>query len=50
MTLAGIRVTSIAGALTSVIGLALLARVPADGHLLTDIIVPTVIVGLGAGS
>jgi MFS family permease len=28
---------------------ALLARIPADGHLLTDIIVPTVAVGLGGG-
>jgi len=27
----------------------LLARIPADGHLLTDIILPTVVVGLGGG-
>jgi len=49
VTLAGIRWTTIAGALTSVIGFALLARIPADGHLLTDIIGPTVAVGLGGG-
>jgi MFS family permease len=49
VSLAGIRWTTIAGALTSVIGFALLARIPADGHLLTDIIVPTVAVGLGGG-
>ena len=41
--------TSIAGSAVSLAGLALLARVPADGHLLTDVILPTVIVGLGAG-
>jgi predicted MFS family arabinose efflux permease len=49
VSLAGIRWTTIAGALTSVIGFALLARIPADGRLLTDVIVPTVVVGLGAG-
>jgi EmrB/QacA subfamily drug resistance transporter len=49
VSLAGIRLTTIAGALTSVIGFALLAFVPADGRLLTDIIVPTVVVGLGGG-
>jgi EmrB/QacA subfamily drug resistance transporter len=49
VSLAGIRWTTIAGALTSVIGFALLARVPADGQLLTDVIVPTVAVGLGGG-
>ena len=49
VSLAGIRLTTIAGALTSVIGFALLARIPADGQLLTDIIVPTVAVGLGGG-
>jgi EmrB/QacA subfamily drug resistance transporter len=49
VTLAGIRWTTIAGALTSVIGFALLARIPAGGQLLTDIIVPTVAVGLGGG-
>ena len=49
VSLAGIRWTTIAGALTSIIGFALLARIPADGQLLTDVIVPTVVVGLGAG-
>jgi MFS family permease len=49
VSLLGIRLTTIAGALTSVIGFALLARIPADGHLLTDIIAPTVVVGLGGG-
>ncbi len=49
VALAGIRWTTIAGALTSVIGFALLARIPADGRLLTDVIVPTVVVGLGGG-
>ena len=48
--LLGIRVTSIAGSVVSLAGLLLLARVPVGGHLLTDIIVPTVIVGLGAGA
>jgi len=49
IVLAGIRLTSIAGSLVLFAGLALLARVPASGQLLTDIIVPTVILGLGAG-
>jgi predicted MFS family arabinose efflux permease len=49
VSLVGIRWTTIAGALTSVVGFALLARVPADGQLLTDVIVPTVVVGLGGG-
>jgi EmrB/QacA subfamily drug resistance transporter len=49
VSLAGIRWTTIAGALTSIIGFALLARIPADGQLLTDVIVPTVVVGLGGG-
>ena len=49
VTLAGIRWTTIAGALTSVIGFALLARIPAGGQLLSDVIGPTVAVGLGGG-
>lgn len=49
VTLVGIRWTTIAGALTSAAGFALLARIPADGRLLTDVIVPTVVVGLGGG-
>jgi EmrB/QacA subfamily drug resistance transporter len=50
VSLAGIRVTSILGSAVSLAGLVLLARVPPGGHLLTDIILPTVIVGLGAGA
>ncbi|MGZ4434724.1 MAG: MFS transporter [Trebonia sp.] len=50
VSLAGIRVTSILGSAVSLAGLVLLARVPVSGHLLTDIILPTVIVGLGAGA
>src|SRR5580693_8968561 len=50
VSLAGIRVTSILGSAVSLAGLLLLARVPVAGHLLTDIILPTVIVGLGAGA
>ena len=49
VTLAGIRLTSVAGSAISIAGLFLLARVPATGQLLTDIIVPTVVVGFGAG-
>ena len=49
VSLVGIRLTTIAGALTSVAGFALLARIPADGRLLADVIVPTVVVGLGGG-
>jgi EmrB/QacA subfamily drug resistance transporter len=50
VSLAGIRVTSILGSAVSLAGLVLLARVPVSGHLLTDIVLPTVIVGLGAGA
>jgi EmrB/QacA subfamily drug resistance transporter len=46
---AGIRAVTAAGALISAAGLVLLARTPAEGQLLTDIVVPTVIVGLGGG-
>jgi predicted MFS family arabinose efflux permease len=49
VSLAGIRWTTITGALAALTGFVLLARVPADGHLLTDIILPTVVVGLGGG-
>jgi EmrB/QacA subfamily drug resistance transporter len=49
LRLAGVRVTSVAGSAVSLAGLVLLARVPAAGHLVTDIIVPMVLVGLGAG-
>jgi EmrB/QacA subfamily drug resistance transporter len=50
VSLLGIRVTSIAGSVVSLGGLVLLARVPVGGHLLSDIILPTVTVGLGAGA
>jgi predicted MFS family arabinose efflux permease len=49
VSLAGIRVTSITGSAVSLAGLVPLARVPAGGHLLTDIVLPLVAVGLGAG-
>jgi EmrB/QacA subfamily drug resistance transporter len=49
VSLAGIRWTTIIGALAALTGFVLLARIPADGHLLTDIILPTVVVGLGGG-
>jgi EmrB/QacA subfamily drug resistance transporter len=49
VSLAGIRMVSVFGSLLSLAGLILLARVPATGHLLTDIVLPTVIVGLGGG-
>ena len=50
VSLLGIRVTSILGSAVSLAGLVLLARVPAAGHLVTDIILPTIIVGFGAGA
>jgi len=50
VSLLGIRMASVAGSAVSLAGLLLLARVPVSGHLLTDIILPTVIVGLGAGA
>jgi predicted MFS family arabinose efflux permease len=50
VSLGGIRVACAAGSLVSAFGLVLLARVPAAGHLLTDVIVPLVVVGLGGGS
>lgn len=49
VALAGVRVTSAAGCLVSVAGLVLFTRIPGTGQLLTDVIVPTVVVGLGAG-
>ncbi|MGH3169990.1 MAG: MFS transporter, partial [Trebonia sp.] len=50
VSLLGIRLTSVAGSVVALAGLVLLARVPAGGHLVTDIILPTVTVGLGAGA
>ena len=49
LRLAGVRITSVAGTALALAGLVLLARVPASGHLLTDIIAPTLLVGFGAG-
>jgi EmrB/QacA subfamily drug resistance transporter len=49
LRLAGVRVTSVAGSLVSLAGLVLLARAPAAGHLVTDILVPLLLVGLGTG-
>jgi MFS family permease len=37
------------GAVLSLAGLVLFSRIPADGQLLTDIVIPSVIVGLGGG-
>jgi EmrB/QacA subfamily drug resistance transporter len=49
VALAGVRAVSAAGSLVCVAGLVLLARVTPGGQLLGDVIVPTVVVGLGAG-
>ena len=49
VALAGVRAVSAAGSLVCVAGLVLLARVSPAGHLLGGVIVPTVVVGLGAG-
>ena len=45
----GVRFVTAAGAALSLAGLVLFTRVPARGQLLTDIIIPSVIVGLGGG-
>jgi len=47
--LLGVRFTTALGAMLAVAGLLLLARIPVDGQLLTDIILPETIVGLGGG-
>jgi MFS family permease len=49
VALAGVRVASAAGSLVCAAGLVLLERVSPAGQLLGDVIVPTVVVGLGAG-
>jgi hypothetical protein len=49
VALAGVRAATAAGSLVCVAGLVLLARVSPAGQLLGDVIVPTVVVGLGAG-
>ena len=45
----GVRLVAVAGAVLSLAGLVLFSRIPADGQLLTDIVIPSVIVGLGGG-
>jgi EmrB/QacA subfamily drug resistance transporter len=45
----GERFACVIGSLISMAGLIMFARIPASGHLLTDIIVPEVIVGIGVG-
>jgi EmrB/QacA subfamily drug resistance transporter len=45
----GVRLVAAAGAALSLAGLVLFSRIPADGQLLTDIVLPSVIVGLGGG-
>ncbi len=47
--LAGVRIATVAGALAATAGLAWLAHTPASGHLVTSIILPTVVTGLGGG-
>jgi Na+/melibiose symporter-like transporter len=45
----GVRLVTFAGAVMSCAGLLAFTRIPARGQLLTDIIIPCVIVGLGGG-
>jgi EmrB/QacA subfamily drug resistance transporter len=45
----GVRFTVALGAAISAVGLALYARVPVAGHLLTDLVIPAVFVGVGSG-
>jgi MFS family permease len=45
----GARSSLIAGTVSIGIGLLLFARVPADGSFLTDVLAPTVFIGVGAG-
>ncbi len=45
----GVRLTTAAGSLVAFGGMVLLAQLPVAGHLLTNLIGPEVIVGLGAG-
>lgn len=45
----GVRITGVAGSLIALAGLVLFARIPVDGHVLTDVIVPAVVVGFGTG-
>jgi EmrB/QacA subfamily drug resistance transporter len=45
----GVRITSVAGSLIALAGLVLFARIPVDGHVFADVIVPAVVVGFGTG-
>jgi len=45
----GVRFATAAGSLVALAGLIMLARLPVSGHLLSNLIGPEVIVGLGAG-
>jgi EmrB/QacA subfamily drug resistance transporter len=45
----GVRLTTAAGSLVGAVGLFLLARIPVNGSLLTDIVIPTVLIGIGGG-
>jgi len=45
----GVRLVAAAGAAVTLAGLVLFTRIPTHGQLLTDIVIPSVIVGLGGG-
>jgi EmrB/QacA subfamily drug resistance transporter len=45
----GVRLVAAAGAVLGLAGLLAFARVPARGQLLTDVLIPSVVVGLGGG-
>lgn len=47
--LAGVRIASAAGAVLAAAGLIWFSRIPVGGHLLTAIVIPSIITGLGAG-
>ena len=45
----GVRMTTVAGTVLAVAGLTLLTGIPAHGYLLTDILIPETLIGLGGG-
>jgi EmrB/QacA subfamily drug resistance transporter len=49
ITRIGVRLVAASGAVLALAGLLLFARIPAHGQLLTDIVIPSVVVGLGGG-
>ena len=49
VTRIGVRLVAAAGSGLSLAGLVLFTRIPTHGQLLTDIVIPSVIVGLGGG-